>query len=295
MTIPTQRTLLFLLVSFAVWLSATTTFALEPTFANVPYVPNGGERQQLDLYLPANYRETEKLPVLVWIHGGAWQHGSKKDVPKNDFVERGYACVSINYRLAPQSIFPAQIEDCRAAIRWLRANAATYNLDPNRVGVWGASAGGHLAALLGTSVHIKEFDVGENLDQSSAVQAVCDIFGPTDIVAFARVGFVANADGIFGRFLGGSISDKHDLAVLASPALNITKDCPPILILHGTRDFVCPLMQSTRFYDVLKQAGIETEIVIKEGGGHDESMTTPDLLEKVAEFFDKHVKKESPK
>jgi acetyl esterase/lipase len=295
MTIQSQRTLLLLSVCVAVLISAPATFSQEPTFANVPYVTDGGERQQLDIYLPANYRETEKLPVLVWIHGGAWQHGSKKDMPGKQFVDKGYACVSINYRLAPQSAFPAQIEDCRSAIRWVRANATKYNFDPNRIGAWGASAGGHLSSLLGTSPHIKQFDVGENLDQSSAVLAVCDIFGPTDLIVFEKLGFVADKDGVFGRLLGGSITDKHDLAVLASPMFHITKDCPPFLILHGTRDMVVPLFQSTRFYDALKKEGIEAEIIIKDGAGHDESIATPEMLEKVASFFDKYVKKEPPK
>ena len=291
-----EQALTFLFVCLAVLVTRAEAVSQEPTFANVPYVSGGGERQQLDLYLPTNYREVEKLPVLVWIHGGSWQSGSKKGMPGKHFTEHGYACVSINYRLVQQAAFPAQIEDCKAAIRWLRANARTYHLDPNRIGVWGASAGGHLVALLGTTPHKKEFDVGENLDQSSAVQAVCDIFGPTDLIAFADfMPLIASKGGVLGRLLGGTVSEKRELAVLASPIFHITKECPPFLIVHGSKDWVVPIFQSERFYDALQKAGVESEMVIKEGVGHDEGIATPDMMDKVTGFFDKYVKKEPAK
>ena len=295
------RTLLF--VCLAVLIAAAEAVPQEPmfvnvppTFSDIPYVQGGGERQQLDIYLPTNYQEIEKMPVLVWIHGGSWSIGSKKDMPPTTiFIERGYACVSINYRLIKQATFPAQIEDCAAAVRWLRANAKTYHLDPDRMGVWGASAGGHLVALLGTFSYRKDFDVGENLDQSSAVQAVCDIFGPTDLVLYARLlPFVAKEGGIIANLLGGPVSEKRDLAVLASPIFHITKDCPPFLILHGSSDVLVPVFQSTRFYDALKKEGVEAELIIKEGVGHDAGIATPDTMVKVVEFFDKYVKKVPP-
>jgi len=315
--------LTFLFVCFAVWVMATeaaaqapkSAYAQEPTFANVPYVPDGGVRQQLDIYLPANYQEVEKLPVLVWIHGGSWQSGSKNDMKlilslmplmmggKKNFVGQGYACVSINYRYIQQAAFPAQIEDCKAAIRWLRANAETYNLDPDRIGVWGVSAGGHLAAVLGTSSHKKEFEVGENLDQSSAVQAVCDIFGPTDFIVMfdeptpdlIELLGGRDIDALARLALGGPISENRELLVLMGPISHITKECPPFLIIHGSEDKIVPVSQSTRFYDALQKAGVESEIVIKEGAGHDQTIISPDLFRKVSEFFDKNVKKESAK
>ena len=150
--------------------------------ANLEYVPGGHERQRLDLYVPAE--ADAPLPVIVWIHGGAWLGGSKEmGVPALPFVGKGYAVASINYRLSQHAVFPAQIEDCKAAIRWLRANARTYNLNAGRIGVWGASAGGHLVALLGTSGGVEDFDgKGGNADRSSRVQAVVDFFGPTDFL-----------------------------------------------------------------------------------------------------------------
>lgn len=115
---------------------------------DIAYVPEGHARQKLDLYLPAA-EPNAPLPLIVWVHGGAWQAGSKEGCPAVGFVGKGYAVASINYRLSRHAIFPAQIQDCQAAIRWLRVHADEYRIDPNRFGVWGASAGGHLVALLG--------------------------------------------------------------------------------------------------------------------------------------------------
>ena len=148
---------------------------------DLPYVENGHERQKLDLYLPE--KATGPLPVVVWIHGGGWQAGNKDHCRALPFVSKGFAAASINYRLSQHAKFPAQIDDCKAAIRWLRAHASQYQLDPNHIGVWGESAGGHLVALLGTTGG-KEFSPpGPNAKQSDKVQAVCDWYGPTDFPA----------------------------------------------------------------------------------------------------------------
>jgi len=326
MTIRLQRShwaFTFLFVCFAVWVTAADAFSqerrrspgLQPTYANVPYVPNGGDRQQLDIFLPPNYKEREKLPVLVWIHGGSWQSGSKDDMKmilplmpllmggKGNFISQGYACVSINYRFIRQAPFPAQIEDCKTAIRWLRANAETYNLDPDRIGVWGVSAGGHLSAILGTSPHKKEFEVGENLEYSSAVQAVVDIFGPTDFTIIfdifenpppeiAQLLEGRDLDALAQMALGGPVSEKRELISLMSPIVHITKDCPPFLIIHGTEDKLVPFSQSERFFDALKKAGVNVEFEIVEGGGHDQTIITQSrgLFPKIADFFETHVK-----
>ena len=147
---------------------------------NLPYVANGHERNRLDIYLPE--KPTGRLPLVVWIHGGGWEAGSKEDCPAVPLIAKGYAVASINYRFSQHALFPAQVEDCKAAIRWLRANAAKYHLDPDHIGVWGESAGGHLVAMLGTTGGIKEFDKGGNLDQSSRVQCVVDFFGPAEML-----------------------------------------------------------------------------------------------------------------
>ncbi|HKB42657.1 MAG TPA: alpha/beta hydrolase, partial [Gemmataceae bacterium] len=141
---------------------------------NLEYVKGGHERNKLDLYIPE--KADAPLPVVVWIHGGGWRAGSKDRCPITWLAGKGYLVASINYRLLQHGEFPAQIEDCKAAIRWLRANAKKYNLDPDRIGVMGASAGGHLVALLGTSGHVKDLEgKGGNAEQSSRVQAVVDL------------------------------------------------------------------------------------------------------------------------
>ena len=148
-------------------------------YRDLAYVTDGHERQKLDLYVP----ETgENLPLIIWIHGGAWRGGDKTHYMPIEYLKAGYAGASLNYRLSQHAIFPAQIEDVKAAVRWLRANAETYRLDPNRFAAWGSSAGGHLVAMLGTAGNVKEFEVGENLEVSSRVQAVVDYFGPTDFL-----------------------------------------------------------------------------------------------------------------
>src|SRR5580698_2811050 len=173
---------------------------------NIKYVTDGGERQQLDLYLPAT---GTNLPLIVWIHGGGWMEGSKEQPPGLKFLNHGFALASLNYRLSQDAIFPAQLIDCKAAIRWLRAHAAENGIDPNHIAVWGASAGGHLVALLGTTGEVKEFDQGDNPGVSSRVEAVCDWFGPTDLVQLVK-SFPdpkhGEADSPPCRLIGGPVS-----------------------------------------------------------------------------------------
>src|SRR5262249_44701972 len=137
---------------------------------------DGHERNRLDLYLPG--KGDGPFPVILWLHGGSWIRGSKDNCHAAPLCAKGYAAASMNYRFLQHADFPAQIEDCKAAVRWLRANARKYNLDPDHIGVMGASSGGHLATLLGTAGQVKEFDAyGDHRDQSSRVQAVIDLFG----------------------------------------------------------------------------------------------------------------------
>ena len=162
------------------------------------------------------------LPLVIWVHGGGWQNGSKDACPplRRGYVARGYAVASINYRLSGHAVFPAQIEDCKAAVRWLRARAPEYGLDPDRFGVWGSSAGGHLAALLGTSGDVKEFERGAHLDQSSRVQAVCDEYGPTDFTVFVTTpGYEGHgrAESPESRLLGGAVRENAAKAARANP------------------------------------------------------------------------------
>jgi acetyl esterase/lipase len=257
-----------------------------------------GRGQLLDLYLPEKI--AAPLPLIVWIHGGGWISGDKAGCPALGMIPRGYAVASLNYRLSKEAKFPAQIQDCKGAIRWLRANAKKYQLDSDHIGVWGASAGGHLVALLGSSGDVKELegDVGGNLDQSSRVQCVIDWFGPTDMSVFfeqaAKVPnvFKAKPEGspIFTLF-GGPVSEHLDLVRQANPITFVKKDNPPFLIVHGDKDPLVPLAQSEILADALKQAGADVHLEVLEGAGHGNGFDKPSLLSMMVAFMDKHLKR----
>lgn len=247
----------------------------------------GGERALKLHILRPKSPPKDAMPVLVWIHGGGWQAGSKDSGIGRlaKYAERGYFCASIEYRLSKEAVFPAQIEDCKCAIRFLRAKAKEYNLDPNRIGVWGSSAGGHLVALLGTSASIKELEgKGGWPEQSSRVQAVCDFCGPAD---FPKWGDTAHPAVV--NLFGGKVKDKAELAVKASPVTHISKDAPPFLIVHGDEDKTVPLSQSESLHESLKKAGIDVTLHVVKGGGH--GFGGPEIDKLVADFFDKHLKK----
>jgi len=261
-----------------------------PVFNNVEYVTGGHERQKLDIYLSAQ-RSESPLPLIIWVHGGAWQGGSKENCPARRFAQRGYAVASINYRLSQHAIFPAQIEDCKAAVRYLRANAGKYGFDPNQFGVWGASAGGHLVALLGTTGDVKEFDKGENLNVSSRVQAVCDYFGPTDFTVISRFPSTMDhnaPDSPEAKLIGGPIQENKDKCKRANPITYVTKDDPPFLIVHGDKDPLVPHNQSEILLEALKKAKVEAKLHIVEGGGH--GFKDPAIEKMVEEFFDSRLK-----
>jgi acetyl esterase/lipase len=258
---------------------------------NIPYVTNATERQKLDLFRPA---VGTNLPLIVWIHGGGWMEGSKEKPPGLKFLTHGFALASVNYRLSQDAVFPAQLIDCKAAIRWLRAHAAENGLDPNRIGVWGASAGGHLVALLGTTGGVKEFDQGENLNVSSRVQAVCDWFGPTDFTQITNgpSGLKHDQpDSAEARLLGGPIAKNIEKAQRANPIRYISKDDPPFLIMHGDKDPLVPLAQSQLLADALKKAGVPVTFEIVPGGEHGgAAFTTQEERLLLYNFFAENLK-----
>ena len=269
---------------------------------NLEYVPGGHARNKLDLYLPRQAGRpgwmSAALPLIIWVHDGAWLEGSKEDCPAIRFVHKGYAVASINYRLSQHVIFPAQIEDFRAAIRWLRANSGKYNLGIDHIGVWGASAGGHLVALLGTAGDVKEFDKGQNLNVSSRVQAVCDYFGPTDLLAFDPYEPSLDKDEFnasnwwLAKLLGGPVQENKELAQRANPITFVTKDDPPFLIVHGDKDRLVPISQSQLLCEALKKTGVQVKFHTVKGEGH--GFDSPQVDKMVEDFFDKHIKGGKP-
>ncbi|MEO5801903.1 MAG: alpha/beta hydrolase [Verrucomicrobiota bacterium] len=251
---------------------------------------------KLDLYFP---KKTEgKLPVTVYVHGGGWQNGDKGAgagaMAIGELVKRGYLVASVNYRLAPTYKFPAQIEDVKCAIRFLRAHASDYQLDPKRMGVWGGSAGGHLVALLGTSdAKIGLEGKGGWADQSSRVQAVVDMFGPADLTVEFPGGNARIIETVFG-----ASSSKDEVLKRASPVTHVTSDDPPFLILHGENDRLVPLSQSEKLHERLKAAGVPSKLVVVKNAGHsfkpEGGTPQPDrneLTQMIGDFFDKTLKK----
>lgn len=267
---------------------------------DLTYVESGHERHKLDLFVPE--KSDGPLPLIIWVHGGGWQNGSKDGCPplRNGYTEHGYAVASINYRLSGHAVFPAQIQDCKAAIRWLRSHAKEYNLDPKRFGVWGSSAGGHLVALLGTSGDVKEFDVGANLDQSSRVQAVCDYYGPTDFLqmdAHALVGAPFkhdSKDSPEAKLLGGAIQENKDKAARVSPLTYVSRDDPPFLIVHGDKDPLVPHHQSELLFAALKKNSVSVHLHTITGAGHGQGFGGPEIEPMVSTFFDKVLKSKMP-
>lgn len=268
----TENNFLLLLIALCVQPIETSAAAPPaPVLRDAPYVTDGHERQRLDLYLPEG---EGPFPLIIWVHGGAWLAGDKANPPALRYLAQGYAVASINYRLSQHAPFPAQIEDCKAAVRWLRANAAIHRIDSERFAAWGPSAGGHLVALLGTTGDTAQFDVGEHLEQSSAVQAVVDWFGPTDFLQMnpqaGDLGAMDHdaADSPESRLIGGPIRDNPDKVLRASPLHYVNHGDAPFLIVHGDRDPLVAHGQSGLLEAALKQAHVPVEFYTVEGGGH---------------------------
>ena len=199
------------------------------------------------------------------------------------------------------SAIPAQVEDCKAAVRWVRANAAKYGLDPDRIGAWGSSAGGHLVAFLGTAGDVREFDTKANGKYSSRVQAVCDWFGPTDFLQMDKHALEGSRmihddpKSPESLLVGGPIQKEpyRSVAGKADPITYVTKDDPPFLIMHGDKDMLVPLHQSELLYKALKKAGVDATLRVVKGAGHGlrgGEMSSEELFKMAADFFDKHLK-----
>ncbi len=267
---------------------------------DVPYVPEGDAAQTLDIYFPE--KPTDKpLPLLIWIHGGGWSAGSKTQVPFLGELSRDYVVASVEYRFSQKALFPAQIQDCQAAIRWLRSKAKKYSIDSNHVGVGGASAGGHLSALVGTAGGKKAFPmIGGNEDQSDRVQAVCDIFGPTDfwtVVDQANTDpnvksiFKWNNGDPYSKLIGAKLGEDKEKCQAVSPVHYVSKESPPFLIFHGDHDTLVPYAQSVEIADLLKKADVPVTLQRMPGSGHGgPAFQLPAVVKLTEAFFDKHLK-----
>jgi acetyl esterase/lipase len=255
--------------------------------------------QSLDLYLPLENSSAPQhpFPVVVYIHGGGWLHGDKANPECTGacaaLVKNGFAAASINYRLINVAIWPAQIHDCKAAIRCLRAHAKQFNLDTEHIGVWGASAGGHLAAELGVTNSNAKLEGNEGYNNElSTVAAVCDWYGPTDLTTLKsqlkQFHMSRDVSNMASWLVGGSLDSSNERAVEASPVTYASNNSPPFLIMHSDNDPIVPPAQSQELVDALNAKGAQARLVILHGYGHD--FLGRDAQKQVLDFFDLHLK-----
>lgn len=256
--------------------------------------------QRLDIFLPTT--GNGPFPVIVWVHGGGWQGGTKT-LGRNAFqrtaLTRGFALVSVEYRLSGEAIFPAQIHDVKTAIRFLRAKRQTYYLDTTKIGAWGSSAGGHLVALLGTSGGVADLE-GEQLGHkgiSSRVQAVADWFGPTDFIKMDQhaktsgcpgQGRHSNPNSPESKLLGADITTVPNLVKKANPINYVSTDDPPFLLQHGDKDCTVAYPQSEILRDALRSVNgaASAKYELLKGAGHsDPAFKTSANVKKVLDFF----------
>ena len=254
------------------------------------YGKGGDQDMMLDLALPD---AKEPRPCIVCIHGGGWRGGKRQDMSAvaKLLAENGFVAAMVSYRLTPKDQFPAQIHDCKAAVRWLRANADKYQIQKDRIGAVGASAGGHLVCLMGTAdANAKLEGDGGHPDQSSQVQAVVSYFGPTD---FINKSWTKEVEDFFlVPFLGGSFEDKKDRYRQCSPIEYVNKNNPPFLFFHGDKDTLVGIENSQKLMKKLKDVGVAAELVTMEGDGHGwggEKLTR--TLNQTVRFFEEKLKK----
>jgi len=260
---------------------------------DVEYARVNGQPLLVDIVMPPE-KFSEPRPVVIFIHGGAWRAGDRRGGMRYllPLARAGYTGFSIDYRLTNRARFPAQLHDCKAGVRWVRAHAAEYGAAPDWIGITGTSAGAHLAALVALSggEPATEGDVGDCLDTSSKVQALVDWFGPTDLRYLGE-----DPDGwqkaILHELLGGLPSEVPELAALASPITHIDAGDPPVLIIHGDADKTVPVELSRVFHEALADADVEVEYIEVERGGHAKFRNTKpdqeDLVRLMIEFFDR--------
>jgi acetyl esterase/lipase len=259
---------------------------------DVVYAEAGAKKLLLDIYVPG----AKKDPYLiVWVHGGAWRSGSKASPPLG-LLGAGYAIASVNYRLTEEAPFPALIHDIKASIRFLRANAAKYGYRSDKIIIWGSSAGGHLAALVGTSNNdaFLEGDLGNYKNVSSSVQLVLDFYGPTN---FTTILHQSTPHGINVRvpaltlLLGKPVEEVPELSRKASPVFQVDKSDPPMLIVHGDQDNQVPVNQSLELMAVYKKNSLPVEIEFVPGAGHTDNVYYKKDMQLVVErFLGKYLK-----
>lgn len=267
----------------------------EPTIKttnDIEYARVAGQPLKLDLYQPA----TGAAPLLVWVHGGAWEAGSKSPMPLTGLVEHGYAVASLDFHPASAARFPGQVHEIKAAIRFLRASARRYGYDARRIGILGASSGGHLAALVGTTNDQAELEgaLGDHPSESSAVQAIVSYFGAsnlTTILAQSTPFGLRIRKPALQRLLGAQPEENEATAKLASPVFQVDASDPPLLMLHGDQDPQMPINQSHELQGQYESHGLESHLIVVHGAAHGgDVFFAPQNTERVAAFLDAHLR-----
>jgi len=238
---------------------------------DIVYKTVGSQQIMLDVAYPNNAKSS---PVIMLIHGGGWVAGSRGDMASlvPGLVASGYACVNIEYRLAPAAQYPAQIEDVKASVRWIKDHATQYRLNKNKIAAFGMSAGGHLTALLAATGNETQWDLGTG--QTSKIQAAISYAGPTDFPTwwknkkFQPPADRAVIEACLPALLGGTYEQVPQMYVDASPVSHVTPNCTPTMFLHGDVDTLVPKAQSQIMYNLLVSKSVTTEILIMPGVGH---------------------------
>lgn len=277
------------MMKFICCLILLSSAALADTQTDIEYARTGETSLKLDLHRP----QGENPPLIVYVHGGGWRAGSKTDTPIVDLYDKGFAIASVDYRLSTLAVFPAQVHDIKAAIRFLRAKAGLYHINASKIAIIGSSAGGHLAALVGVSNGNPELEgkVGEHLDQSSDVQVIVSFFGASNLETILSQSTPKGRDfriPALKLLLGDTPDNKPELAKLASPVTHLDKNDPPLLLIHGDADPQMPPQQSQELTKAYESLGLPVTLVMLPGSLHggaefyDEERTAI-----VAKFLDK--------
>jgi len=265
----------------------------------VVYCTDAGVALTMDIYHPSQVGRTP-TPAVLYVHGGGWEHGDSSLGGVNALIartltQRGILVAAVNYRLAPQYPWPAQIDDVKCAVRYLRASAQQYGIDPSEIGAWGGSAGGHLVSMLGTAGPTAGFDTGQYLQRSSSLQAVVDLFGPADLTAG---GWGPQATSVVQQVFGLTPGQDNSALAHASPVTYIQPNDPPFVIFHGTADTVVPPSQSRELATRLQAAGVPVTLVMVQNAGHGFapiggpiSPTLQEITRTTADFFTQHLKR----
>lgn len=251
---------------------------------HLPYAQIGTTELLVDILRPSTDRHVS--PAVLYIHGGGWSAGHRSDTPNDLLVDHGFTTFSISYRFSQNALFPAALHDVNAAIRWIRANATDLRVDPDRIGIWGHSAGGHLASLAALSAETPNLggDIGVR-GPSTRVQAAISLAGPSWFPAIDM-----HQDAAVARLLGRHQTEDADLAIWASSAAHVHAAAPPFLIIHGEQDTVVPISQSEFLNDRLLESGRDSELIRVTGAGHDyQDLLTTEVMDRVVEFYDRHL------